>query len=60
MFGESSAGRWTLRLEYDVRDVADGAAISIVAWLSWLLAAVFTAIKTWRGTPVPERDQTEA
>ena len=35
-------------------------AISTIAWLSWMLAAVFTAFQTWRGTPVPARDQTEA
>ena len=29
-----ASGRWTLRLEYDARDVAEGAAISTVAWLS--------------------------
>ena len=52
-------GRWTLRLEYDARDVAEGAAISTVAWLSWMLAAVFTALRAWRGTPEPGLDQTE-
>jgi hypothetical protein len=50
-------GRWTLRLEYDARDVAEGAAISTVAWLSWMLAAVFTAFQAWRGVPVSGRDQ---
>ncbi len=53
-------GRWTLRLEYDARDVAEGAAISAVAWLSWMLAAVFMAFQTWRSTPVLARDLTEA
>jgi hypothetical protein len=53
-------GRWTLRLEYDARDVAEGAAISAVAWLSWTLAAVFTAFQSWRGTPAPGRVETEA
>ena len=52
-------GRWTLRLEYDARDVAEGAAISMVAWLSWMLAAIFTAFQAWRGRSAPERDQTE-
>ncbi len=53
-------GRWTLRLEYDAHDVEDGAAFSTIAWLSWMLAAVFTAFQTWRRAPVPARDQTEA
>jgi hypothetical protein len=55
-----AAGRWTLRLEYDARDVAEGAAISTVAWLSWVIAALFTAFERWRGRSVPVRDQTEA
>ena len=42
-------GRWTLRLEYDARDVAEGAAISTIAWLSWMLVALFAAFQSWRG-----------
>jgi hypothetical protein len=53
-------GRWTLRLEYDARDVAEGAAISTVAWLSWMLAAVFTTFQSWRGRSMPGRVETEA
>ena len=45
-FEVPAPGRWTLRLEYDARDVAEGAAISTVAWLSWMLAAVFTAFQS--------------
>jgi hypothetical protein len=54
------AGRWTLRLEYVARDVAEGAAISTVGWLSWIVAALSTAFRARHGRSVPERDQTEA
>ena len=53
-------GRWTLRLEYDARDVAEGAAISTIAWLSWMLAVLFAAFQSWRGARVPGRVETEA
>ena len=54
-------GRWTLRLEYDARDVAEGAAISTIAWLSLDLGGDFR----WRfnagaAGQSPGRDQTEA
>jgi hypothetical protein len=57
-----ASGRWTLRLEYDARDVAEGAVISAVAWFSWLMAALSAALQAWRGKtrPVPAPDQTEA
>ena len=55
-----ASGRWTLRLEYDARDVAEGAAISIVAWLSWMLAALSAAFQPLRGRSNPDRNQTEA
>jgi len=54
------SGRWTLRLEYDARDVAEGAAISTVAWISWMMAAVSAIFQAWRGRSVPGPDQTEA
>ena len=55
-----AAGRWTLRLEYDARDVAEGAAISMIAWLSWILAVTSQAFHAWRGRSVPARVETEA
>jgi len=48
-----AAGRWTLRLEYDDGDVALGLAVSTVAWLSWMLAAVFTGFRAARARFVP-------
>jgi hypothetical protein len=55
-----ASGRWTLRLEYEARDLAEGAAISSVAWLSWIMAALATAIKSGRGRSRPRQDETEA
>ena len=58
-----ASGRWTLRLEYDAHDVAEGAAISTVAWLSWMLAAIFAAFQAGaagpcRGETRPRRNVT--
>jgi len=36
------AGSWMLRLEYDAQDVITGMAISAIAWVSWMLAALQT------------------
>jgi hypothetical protein len=55
-----ASGRWTLRLEYDARDVAEGAAISTVAWLCWIVAASSTVFHAWRGRSAPGPVQTEA
>jgi len=52
-------GRWTLRLEYEARDVALGLAISTVAWMSWMLAAVVTGFRAARARFVRRRDETE-
>jgi hypothetical protein len=41
-------GRWTLRLNYDARDVAEGVMVSIVAWVTWMLVAVSTAFRAGR------------
>ncbi len=38
-------GRWTLYLEYEAADVAEGAAISIVAWVTWFLVFLCASIK---------------
>jgi hypothetical protein len=54
------AGRWTLRLEYQSRDVALGTALSTIAWASWLLAAVRAGYPRREVQPVSGRDQTEA
>jgi len=53
------AGRWTLRLEYDDRDVALGLAVSTVAWASWMMAAVFTGLRAARARFGRRRDETE-
>ncbi len=54
-------GRWTLRLNYDAHDVAEGMAISIIAWVSWILVAVSTAIRSVFGRCfAPRQHQTEA
>jgi hypothetical protein len=53
------SGHWTLRLEYDARDVAEGAAISLVAWLSWVLAAFSTVFLARRGRAMAEQAQIE-
>ncbi|HEX3451054.1 MAG TPA: hypothetical protein VHS97_22560 [Isosphaeraceae bacterium] len=54
------SGRWTLRLKYDARDVADGAVVSTIAWLCWLMAAFWMTIQYGRGGRSPGRNQTEA
>ncbi len=55
-------GRWTLRLSYDARDVVEGMVISIIAWVSWILVAVSTAIRSVCGRWIrtEARHQTEA
>jgi hypothetical protein len=53
-------GRWTLRLEYDAREVAAGLAISTVAWMSWLTAAAVTVLRAARGRFLPPSKTTEA
>jgi hypothetical protein len=53
-------GCWTLRLEYDARDVAEGLAISTLAWMSWTVAAVATGIAAARARFIPRLGQTEA
>jgi hypothetical protein len=55
-----ASGRWTLRLQYDARDVAEGAVVSTIAWLSWIMAAVALTIQYGRGGKSPGRNQTEA
>jgi hypothetical protein len=54
------AGRWTLRLEYQARDLAFGTAVSTLAWASWLLAALRAGLRRRKTQPVSGRDQTEA
>jgi hypothetical protein len=53
-------GDWTLRLEYDAGDLVDGLAISTVAWVSWIVAAIFAGYSAWRQPASPLRDQSEA
>jgi len=52
-------GNWTLRLEYDARDVADGLAYSTVAWMAWMTAAVVTGFRAARGRFVPRPGEAE-
>ena len=54
------SGRWTLRLEYDARDVTEGAVISTIGWVCWILAAISMTIQCRRGERLPGRNQTEA
>jgi hypothetical protein len=44
-----ASGRWILRLEYVATDVAEGTMISMVAWLSWVIAAISVAVHARRG-----------
>ena len=54
-------GRWTLRLEYDARDVAEGVAISTIAWVSWILVGGFGRdFEVCCGRFAPRQHQTEA
>ena len=55
-----ASGRWTLRLRYDARDVEEGAVISTIAWLSWIMAAFSVTIQYRRGGRSPDRNQNEA
>ncbi len=56
-----ASGRWTLQLEYEARDVAEGAAISLIAWLSLVVAAIAMAVWSFRSRPaIPEINQSEA
>ncbi len=55
-----AAGRWTLRLQYDARDVAEGAVISTIAWLSWIMGALAKMIGYLRSRSSPASNQTEA
>jgi hypothetical protein len=45
-----AAGRWTLRLEYHAQDLALGTALSIVAWVSWLLGAIRARFGSRKGS----------
>ena len=54
------SGRWTLRLKYDARDVAEGAVVATIAWLCWLVVVLWMTIQYGRGGWSPGRNQTEA
>jgi hypothetical protein len=47
-------GRWTLRLDYDPRDVRQGLAVSGISWL--LLVATWIVMKR-PTTPIPREDE---
>jgi hypothetical protein len=55
-----ASGRWTLRLQYNADDVAEGAAISTIAWVCWIMAALSMTIGYRRGRSSPGRNQAEA
>ncbi len=48
-------GRWSLRLTYEPRDLAEGATISIVAWIAWAFVALAAGLrrKAGRETSAP-------
>jgi hypothetical protein len=58
--GVPGSGRWTLRLKYDARDVAEGAVISTIGWLCWIVAALFITIQRGRGGRSHGPNPTEA
>ena len=53
-------GLWTLRLEYEARDVAEGVAIATIAWASWLIGAISSAWRSGIGRRRTGPDQTGA
>jgi hypothetical protein len=38
-------GRWSLRLKYEPRDLVDGTATSIVAWIAWAFVALAAGLR---------------
>ncbi len=42
-------GRWSLRLTYEPRDLAEGATISIVAWIAWAFVALAAGLRRKAG-----------
>jgi hypothetical protein len=50
-------GCWTLRLEYDATDLVDGLAMTTVAWVSWIVAALVTGFRALVRRFSPDRDQ---
>ena len=42
-------GRWSLRLTYEPRDIVEGTAISIMAWVSWLVCALAVGLRRKSG-----------
>jgi hypothetical protein len=54
-------GHWTLRLEYEAHDVAEGLAISTVAGIAWTFLAITWSVRAWRsrGTIATGTDRAE-
>ena len=50
-------GRWLLRLEYEPRDVMQGAAIATIAWSSWLVCAITIGFQAVAGGRFRTRQQ---
>jgi hypothetical protein len=50
------SGRWTLHLEYEAHDLAEGLAISMIALIVWIVLACGCGLQQWFKSPqVPER-----
>jgi hypothetical protein len=52
-------GKWMLRLEYDPRDAMEGAAITMIAWASWLVCACSIGLRAVAGRFRTRRDESE-
>ncbi len=53
-------GRWILRLEYEPRDVMEGAAIATIAWSSWLVCAFSMGLRAAARRFRSRRDEAES
>jgi hypothetical protein len=53
-------GRWTLHLDYEPRDVVEGLAISMIAWVSWLIVGLNSVLRSGTRRPRTRPDKTGA
>ena len=59
--GSSSRAAGRYDLEYDARDVVEGAAISTIAWVSWMVwRRSRSGCERWPGDSDAARTETEA
>ena len=56
----SRLGPLDATIKYDAHDVAEGAVVSTIAWLCWLVVVFWMTIQYGRGGWSPGRNQTEA